>query len=189
MKRLLIITFVLLGLGTMQAQNTSVEKNIFGVQVGFLGGNAYNEHRLSDVFALRSQLSLHGGIWAGTMYEKTGFLLIPAASLETKWYYNLNRRAKKGKNFKNNGANYLSFRAEYLPNWFVISNYANLSNDSNVILLMPTFGIRRNFGRNFNYEFNVGYGYSQTLGQKPNISQDAFMLSFKIGYDFQKFNK
>ncbi|MFJ1435693.1 hypothetical protein ACILFN_10170 [Capnocytophaga canimorsus] len=186
MKRFFIGVFALLGFAVAQAQNASVEKDIIGVQIGLFGANAYNEHKLSDAVALRSQLSLHGGFWTGTMYEKTGFLLIPAASLEGKWYYGLNRRVKKGKNTRNNSGNYFSLRAEYFPNWFIISNYNDITNDNNSISIMPTFGIRRSFGRNFNYEFNVGYGYSQTLGKNPNSKGGAFSLSFKIGYDFFK---
>ncbi|MDO4782391.1 MAG: hypothetical protein Q4A09_04135 [Capnocytophaga felis] len=186
MKRFTVIVFILVGFGVVQAQNASVEKDLIGIQTGLFGVNVYNEHKLSDAVALRSQLSLHGGFWTGTMYEKTGFLLIPAASLESKWYYGSNHRVKKGKNIKNNSGNYFSLRAEYFPNWFIISNYNDLSNDYKSISIMPTFGIRRSFAGNFNYEFNVGYGYSQTLGKNPNSKGGAFSLSFKIGYDFFK---
>ncbi|MFJ1441495.1 hypothetical protein ACILFQ_06250 [Capnocytophaga canimorsus] len=186
MKKLFISVFALLGFAVAQAQNASVEKDIIGVQIGIFETNIYNEHRLSDVVALRSQVSLYGGFRMGAAYDKAAFWFTPAISLEPKWYYGLNRRIKKEKNISNNSGNYLSLRTEFSPDWFIITNDNSLTNDYNSIAVIPTFGIRRSFSRNFNYEFNVGYGYAQTLGKKPNTTGGTFWLSFKIGYDFFK---
>ncbi|WP_172916556.1 hypothetical protein [Capnocytophaga canis] len=186
MKKIIATMFMVLGLNAVYAQHVSVEKDLVGIQAGLLGVNIYNEHRLSDAITLRSDASLHGGFWTGDIYDKTGFLLAPAISIEPKWYYGLNRRVKKGKNISNNSGNYFSLRTEFSPNWFVISNDSNVSNDYNAISVIPVFGIRRSFSRNFNYEFNVGYGYSTTLGRTPNSKGGTFWISFKIGYDFFK---
>lgn len=184
MNRLFLIVVVFFKMMLVQAQDVRVEKDIVGVQLGLFGANLYNEHKLSDVIALRSQLSLEGGFRTGTVYDKTGFWLYPALSLETKWYYGQYRRVKKGKNISNNSGNYLSFKAQYSPDWFVISNESNLMNN-NVLYLMPTFGIRRSFSKHFNYEFSIGYGFAQELG-KNAASGTALMLGFKVGYDFYK---
>ena len=104
-------------------------------------------------------------------------------TLQPKFYYNIGRRAEKGKNTKNNGANYLGLQVRYIPNWFVISNTENVSL-SNQINFIPTFGIRRNFSENFNYEFKAGLGYGTTFGEKFNNSGAVLDLSIKVGYDF-----
>ncbi|WP_344714740.1 hypothetical protein [Winogradskyella damuponensis] len=39
----------------MKCQNTSVEKSIFGLQTGVLGIWAYNEAKLSNTIALRTE--------------------------------------------------------------------------------------------------------------------------------------
>lgn len=185
MQKYILITLILLGFAKVQAQNASVESDIIGFQVGFIGADLYNEHKLSNTVALNSKLSLKGGFWTGTIYEKTGFVLFPAISVEPKWYYNLNRRVEKEKNINNNSGNYFSLQAEYMPKWFAISNYNNI-NTTNAISLVPTFGIRRNFSGNFNYEFKVGYGFFQSFGENSNTSSGFFLLDFKIGYDFFK---
>ena len=59
------------------AQNSAIEKSITGIQIGFLGTNVYNETRLSNEIALRSQFGLNAGIFGGSIYDKTGFILYP----------------------------------------------------------------------------------------------------------------
>ncbi len=181
MKKLSFILVVILALKMGYSQN--VEKNITGVQFGLFGLELYNESRIGEKLALRSQLGLNsGGFWAGSSYKKPGFVIAPSINLEPKYYYNINKRSAKGKNIKNNSANYISIQAVYIPNWFVISNYDNVE-VSNQISLIPTFGIRRNFGKNFNYEFKVGYGYNFLLEDNTSGS-GTIDLGFKIGYDF-----
>lgn len=165
-------------------QNTTVEKSLTGVQIGFLGADLYNEARLSDKVALRSAISLNPAIWGGDIYPKTGFAFYPALSLQPKYYYNIEKRAKDGKNTNHNSANYLSLDVKYIPNWFVISNYDNIST-RNILGVVPTWGLRRSFSENFNYEFNAGLGYGISF-DKNSTTQSGLMLNlgFKIGYDF-----
>lgn len=181
------ITIILLGLTISSfSQNFSIEKSITGIQIGFFGTEVYNETRLSNKIALRSQFGLNVGIFGGSLYEKTGFILYPELSIEPKWYYNLDKRVRKNKNIKNNGANFYSLNIQYSPNWFVISNYDNIE-VYNTLSIIPTWGFRRNFAEKFNYEFRIGLGYgvsyrdSEYLENKKGAIMD---LGFKIGYDF-----
>lgn len=183
-KSFIIFTLILLSnFSNAQTTNSNIEKSVTGIQAGFLGVDLYNESKIAENFVLRSEINLYAGIWGGSMYEKTGFILYPSLNLQPKFYYNIDKRAKKRKNIKNNGANYISLQTRYTPNWFAISNYDNI-NLSNQISFVPTFGIRRNFGGNFNYEFKVGYGYGFSFGEKKNTSGGYFDLGFKVGYDF-----
>ena len=161
----------------------TVEKSVTGAQIGLFGLDLYNESRLADKFALRSELSLFPAIWGGDMYPKTGFAFYPGITLQPKYYYNIAKRAENGKNIKNNSANYFGLQVRYVPNWFVISNYDDIQNNSSLNFI-PTYGFRRNFAENFNYEFRGGLGYGTTLGLDKNTSGLSLDLSFKIGYDF-----
>lgn len=182
MKRVILIVSVLTGLHAYSQEQATVEKSVTGIQVGFFGAEFYNEARLSEHFTLRSQLELYPSIWGGDMYSKTGFALAPAISLTPKFYYNLQKRKDAGRNTANNSGNYVSLKVEYVPNWFVISNTKNLT-VSETISLVPTWGLRRNFAKHFNYEFKAGLGIGKILrtGYATQVVPD---LSFKIGYDF-----
>lgn len=166
-----------------KSQNTNVEKNISGAQIGLFGLDLYNETRIADKTTLRAEASLFPAIWGGDMYGKTGFAFYPSLTLQPKYYYNIGKRGEKGKNTKNNSANYFGLQVRYLPDWFVISNTKNISL-SNQINIIPTYGFRRNFAENFNYEFKAGLGYGTTFGNDYNTSEVVLDLSFKIGYDF-----
>ncbi|WP_076752689.1 hypothetical protein [Elizabethkingia anophelis] len=166
-----------------KAQNSNVEKNITGIQVGLFGVDLYNEIKIFDKTTLRAELSLFPAIWGGDLYAKTGFAFYPALTIEPKYYYNISKRSENGKNTKNNSANYFGLQVRYIPDWFVISNTKNLSL-ANQINFIPTYGFRRNFSNNFNYEFKAGIGYGATFGNYYNTSGAVLDLSFKIGYDF-----
>ena len=166
-----------------KAQDSDVEKNITGVQIGLFGLDIYNETKIANNTTLRAEASLFPAIWGGDLYSKTGFAFYPALTLQPKYYYNIEKRAEKGKNTKNNAGNYFGLQVRYIPNWFVISNSQNVAL-SNQINFIPTFGFRRNFAENFNYEFKAGLGYGTTFGEKFNESGAVLDLSIKVGYDF-----
>ena len=185
-KKLLLLA--LLGISRLtNAQEAKVEKSVFGIQTGFLGIWAHNESRLSDRIALRSEVGFDSGIWGGDFYDKTGFLLTPVLSVEPRFYYNLQKRADKGRNISGNAGNYLSIRASFHPDWFVISNYDDVSIISDISII-PTWGIRRNIGKHFNYEAGLGLGYryifAERAGFLENESSLAANFALRIGYRF-----
>lgn len=170
-----------------KAQSTSVEKSIYGIQTGFLGVWAHSELKLSNSLALRAEIGFDSGIWGGSYYDKTGFLMTPVITAEPRWYYNLNKRKSKHKRIDNNSGNFLSLKTSYHPDWFVISNYDNIKIISDISII-PTWGIRRNIGNHFNYETGIGVGYNYTFakqaGYLKNESGVAVNLHLRIGYRF-----
>ena len=57
----------------------------------------------------------------------------------------------------------------------------------NTLAIIPTWGFRRNFLENFNYEFKIGLGYGISYRDSENVNNEkgAIMdLGFKVGYDF-----
>ena len=182
MKKIILMTTLFLGIQVFSQEKASVEKSVTGIQIGFFGAEFYNEARLSEKFSLRSQLELYPSIWGGDTYSKTGFALTPAISVTPKFYYNLQKRKDLGKNISNNSGNYVALKVEYIPDWFVISNTKDI-HVSETISIVPTWGLRRNFAKNFNYEFKAGLGVGKIL-KKGYSTQVIPDLSFKIGYDF-----
>jgi hypothetical protein len=61
-----------------KAQNTTVEKNITGAQIGFFGLDLYNETNIANKTTLRVEASLFPAIWGGDLYGKTGFAFYPS---------------------------------------------------------------------------------------------------------------
>ncbi len=183
-------TFLLLFCGITfvnQAQNASVEKSVSGIQTGLLGIWFHNESRLSNTIALRSEIGFDAGIWGGAFYDRTGYAATPVLTASPRWYYNLNRRARKSKRINGNSANFIALKTSFRPDWFVISNYDNVSYAS-TISIVPTWGIRRNIGSHFNYEAGIGVGYvyyfAKQAGYRENEGQTALNLHVRIGYRF-----
>ena len=101
-----LITLTLCGLTLIaKAQNTSVEKSTFGLQTGVLGIWAYNEAKLSNTLALRTEIGFDFGIWESTYYDDydSPFLLTPVIVVEPRFYYNLEKRSKNSKRIEDPG--------------------------------------------------------------------------------------
>ena len=169
------------------AQNTSVEQSIFGIQTGLVGIWVHNESRLSDQIALRSEVGFDAGLWGGSFYDKTGYAATPVFTLSPRWYYNLKRRERKSRRTEGNSANFIALKTSFRPDWFVISNYDDVSYVSD-LSIVPTWGIRRNIGAHFNYEAGIGVGYIYYFGKASGYSENEgyakLNLHLRIGYRF-----
>ena len=182
------LTLILFGLTFIaESQNAGVEKSTFGIQTGFLGIWIHNESRLSNEFALRSELGLDTGIYGNDFNDINGFLLAPTLTLEPRWYYNLEKRESKSRRTDGNSGNFISIKTTYHPDWFVISNEDNINFISD-ISIVPTWGIRRNFGMHFTFETGIGIGYVHYFKEKNVIlfgeNDVAVNLHLRIGYRF-----
>lgn len=187
MKKHLITLFLCFIIFAAKAQTASVHPSTFGIQTGFLGIWGYNEAKLTNQIALRSEIGFDAGIWGGSYYEKTGFLLTPVITAEPRLYYNLDKRRAKGKNTSSNSGNFISLKASFHPDWFVISNYSDIKIISDISII-PTWGIRRVIGSHFNYEAGIGLGYryifAKQAGFYENESQLAVNIHLRVGYTF-----
>lgn len=167
--------------------DVSVEKSVFGIQTGFLGIWVNNESRLSNTISLKSELGFDAGLWGGSFYDGTGFLLTPVLTIEPRLYYNLKKRVSKSRLIKNNSGNFISLKTSLHPDWFVISNYEGLRVISD-LSIVPTWGIRRHIGRHFNYEAGIGLGYRYIFAKRAGYAKDesdvATNLNLRVGYTF-----
>lgn len=180
---MIALSLVSISLFSQERANSGLNKSIFGTQINIVGVNFYNECLIKEKTVLRSEISTSiASLWGGGFYPKVGYTILPSVKLAPRYYYNIVERKEKGKNIKNNAANFIDLSLIYTPNWFVISNYKDLEVYS-AFFLIPNWGIRRNFSNSFNYEFNIGLGLGKSLatGSKINIVPS---LGFKLGYDF-----
>jgi len=185
-----IILLALCGLTSIaKSQNTSVEKSIFGIQTGVLGLWAYNETKLSNTIALRTEIGFDFGIWETTYYDDydSPFLLTPVIVIEPRYYYNLKKRSKNSKRIDGNSGNFITLKMGYHPDWFVLFNPDNAPVVSDFSII-PTWGIRRNIGKHFNYEAGLGTGFSYTFAKRAgylkNKSEMELNMHLRIGYRF-----
>lgn len=172
-----------------KSQNTSVENSTFGIQTGVLGVWVYNEAKLSNTIALRTELGFDFGIWETTYYDDydSPFLLTPVIVLEPRFYYNLKKRAENSKRTDGNSGNFIALKTSYHPDSFVLFN----TDDAPVVsdfAIIPTWGIRRNIGEHFNFEAGLGVGLSHTFAERAGYSEDKtemeLNMHLRIGYRF-----
>ncbi|MGO4816940.1 hypothetical protein [Flavobacterium sp. W22_SRS_FP1] len=170
-----------------KAQDASVEKSTYGIQIGILGIWAHREVKLTNQLALREEIGMDAGFWGGSFYSQNGYLMTPVITLEPRWYYNLNKRIAKSRNISGNSGNFLSLKTSYHPNWFVISNYDNIQ-IADQISIIPTWSLKRNIGNHFTYETGIGIGYryifAKSVGYLENQSETAVNLHLRLGYRF-----
>jgi hypothetical protein len=184
------LSLILCGLTLFaKSQNASVEKSTFGIQTGVLGIWAYNEAKLSNAIALRTELGFDFGIWESTYYDDydSPFLLTPVIVVEPRFYYNLKKRSENSKRIDGNSGNFIALKMGYHPDWFVLFNPDNAPVVSDFSII-PTLGIRRNLGEHFNYEAGIGAGYSHTFAKRAGYSENKSELELnmhlRIGYRF-----
>lgn len=185
MKRI-VLTFTLCLLALLtKAQDASVEKSVFGVQIGILGAWLHHEAKLTNRISLRSELGFDTGLTIRS--NSTDIILGTAISLEPRWYYNISKRKSKSKRIDGNSGNFISIKTQYHPDIIIASSNDNINLISD-ITIVPTWGIRRNIGKHFNYEAGFGIGYIHYFKEKNvriiDEADVAVNLHARIGYRF-----
>ncbi len=174
---------------TTNAQEVSVEKSVYGLQTGFWGVWAYNETKLGQKWALRSEIGLfdYFGLAEGLHFE-------PILTLEPRVYFNLNKRLATGKRIDANSGSFVAFKTSLRPDIFTIpvERYREERNLS--VSFVPFIGTRKNIGEKFNYEIGFGLGVEYFSREGYGISlfgaeddsdpkfSPAFNLHLRIGY-------
>lgn len=172
-------------------KTTSVEKSIFNVQTGAVGAWVSYEGRLSNRWALRAEVGLD--LWSYEVFNyesigntEKGVTLVPSLNIEPRWYYNIKKRAEKGKHTENNSANFATLAVEYYPNLFLIGGPDGLEMDEQISFI-PKWGIRRAIAKsNFNYELGIGVGPVWYLNKEQNYDRADVTVDahIRVGYTF-----
>lgn len=182
------VSFFFCGLFSANAQETQqgIEKSIFNVQTGATGFWINHEARLSNSFALRTEIGID--LWTfTTTNDKEYNYMIPSINLEPRWYYNIEKRSEKGKNISNNSANFLTVSVEYLSGGLAVGKDNGLKRPE-ILTVIPKWGIRRSIAQsNFNYELGAGIGYQGYIANNEDMKSDSSVgvdLHIRIGYAF-----
>lgn len=157
-----------------QNKKISVENSQFSLQTGFAGIWLNNELKLSRSISLHSELGVEPQWVVGS-----GTLWHPNLRVEPRYYYNLFERFNKGADISNNSGNFFALALNYRPNFVVFSN--NNIETIESFSVVPKWGIRRNLGKNFNYEAGIGLGFRHEF-MYGNYGEIDFHL--RIGYSF-----
>jgi hypothetical protein len=189
----LFITFLVFNINAI-GQQATVEKNIYGFQIGLLSASFQYETKLARKIALHFETGASLYFYETASFNsngtrKLGTITAPFFSVEPRFYYGLDRRLRLNKNIRRNGSNFISINTTYAANNNEITNSHNDYEIVPSIFIIPTYGIRRNFAKNFNYEFLFGLGYrynifSKTKGCNCAQSETDLNLQAKIGYNF-----
>jgi len=185
MKRLLLTMIAGVMSISLFAQ-THVERNQ-SVALDVLGLQYYNETPVGEY----STFIFHGGLAgelaysSSSLYFNNGELYYGeywassvrgTIGLEYRYYYNLGKRARKGKNTRKNSANFISVNLQdYTP-----AMYSHNMDTKNIVLLTPSWGLRRVYDNNLYIEFNAGLAIGlqgSDFGMTPTAN-------FKFGYTF-----
>ncbi|PJJ10437.1 uncharacterized protein DUF3575 [Flavobacterium sp. 1] len=195
MKKIIVLGFVLISFIAkgQESEKVSVEKNLYGAQLGLLSTSFYYETQLQRKITLRTEIGL---VLAFSTHDyadpaikdETTTLIVPYLTLEPRWYYGLDRRKRLGKKTYNNSSNYVSLANSYMSYKTPITNNGDFDVVS-AITIIPKYGIRRAFAKHFNYEFSAGVGYqynvfSKTEGCDCDHNNTAIDAQIRIGYDF-----
>jgi hypothetical protein len=187
-----LVYFLFLTTILAYSQNATVEKNLFGVQIGFPNLISFQfETRLARTITLHNEAGL--SYFASTSNSKTSGIedknisgIAPFINIEPRWYYSLDRRFKKGKKILNNSANFISLNTVYLSSKTPINQNYEEATVYSAILVMPTFGIRRAFAKQFFYEFSYGIGFQYNFFKDNdcNCEHSRFADSIKLGLGY-----
>ncbi|MFP9098737.1 hypothetical protein ACLI09_06770 [Flavobacterium sp. RHBU_24] len=189
MKRIICIAAVIFCITITHAQDApaaTVEKSVFNVQTGFLGLYANNEYGLSNHIALRTEVGLEPGFTIRP--DDSEWSVLPMINLEPRYYYNIEKRAGKGRNVSGNAASFFTVSVRCNPDLVLYSTQED-AKMATFLGFVPKWGIRRNIGQSkFNYEAGIGIGYYTLLGNDKKYYDEtegvALDLHLRIGYRF-----
>ncbi|GGZ43355.1 DUF3575 domain-containing protein [Mesonia mobilis] len=194
MKWFLIVFFCVIGFGiqAQESQQASVEKEVYGVQVG-LGFWAHYELGLSNTIALRGELGFNPYITEPgfIINEKTHFGFMPIVRVEPRWYFNLKKRLREDRNISKNSGNFLSLNVAFTPNSFTIFDNSDYDVETiNQLSVIPTWGMRRTYWEHFTLETGAGLGYVRSFQSDDyylNPDKEHLVglkIYFRLGYTF-----
>ncbi len=109
---------------------------------------------------------------------KTNFGVYPILRGQYRYYYNMERRLKKGKNITGNSGNYVAALVAYQNGSPLIGNLYT----STTLGVGPVYGIQRTYKRGFFYRLEGGVGYFQ-----DDFDQGAGLIwAVRVGWVLRK---
>ncbi|WP_281310305.1 DUF3575 domain-containing protein [Flavobacterium flavigenum] len=177
-KTYLFLLLSVLSINAVHAQDetsVSVVKNQFKINM-LLPGFVW-EHGFDAKNTLYSEASI--GLGYSSNSDNSNFAFYPNINEQFRHYYNLEKRAEKGKRTARNSGNFLAANAIY--------NFESISTNDDYREVIPSFtigalwGLQRTYKGRFNLEFNVGPGVNFDKYETEFVLIGNFTLGWVIG--------
>ncbi len=178
------LVLVIFSIQINSAQRISVEKSIYGIQIGVSGIWISNESQLTDKISFRSEIGFEKGVFTKNITSVNGAGFTPVIMIEPRFYYNLNKRIENRKKTSNNSGNFIGFNIRYNHDWFYKSYYERLATISSISFI-PKWGIKRPIGNHFTFEAGIGVGGYFIIEDYEIDNNIALDLHLRFGYLFK----
>jgi len=158
---------------TNQPSTKKVEKHLFKINA-LLAPSLEYEVGVGDKSTLLFRAGIGGFRYTDNNISRYGIYALIEA--DYRYYYNFARRERKGKNTKNNSANYVALNTSFSPGRAIIGNLDNISDY--YASIGPVWGFQRTYGKSFSIGLDLGLGYR--FSDQSN-SLDG-LASFRLGW-------
>ena len=165
---------------TMQAQDeavANVEKSQF--KINFLFPGFVYEYGFDDKNTLYSEACLGIGYRYNSYYDESTMYFLPMINEQFRHYYNLEKRARKGKRTAYNSGNFIAMSATY--SFQSISTNEKYAEYCPSFTIAPVWGFQRTYKRKFNLEVNLGAGVNFDRFDTEFAPVATFTLGWVIG--------
>lgn len=174
---LFVAIFLFNGVYAQDEAVTSVRKNQFKINM-LLPGFVY-EHGFSTKNTLYSEASLGLGYRYSSYYDESTWYILPMINEQFRHYYNLEKRAAKGKRTAYNSGNFIAANAIY--NFKSLSTNDKYGNYDPSFTIAALWGLQRTYKGRFNLEFNIGPGVNFDKYDTEFTPVGNFTLGWVIG--------
>ncbi len=176
MNKILLSTFTFLFLSfNIQAQETTDQFSL-----NFLIPSAEYEVSTSKNSTLDLMLGAGFGYHDASYLDKAEYGVYPQFQVQYRHYYNLKKRAQKGKKISENSGNYIAAAVVISSGEPVIGDM-HLNKDYSGFL-GPVWGFQRVYNSNFKLNLNLGLGMGFNDREDPYFATHiGIQLGFKLG--------
>ncbi len=150
-------------------------------RVNFLNPGAELELSTGQYSTFSTGLGVgYGGGYPDLTFAENGiiYIIAPFVDLQEKWFYNMNKRIRKGRTTENNSGNFISMRAIGRGSSIAENVHRTTNYD---FAFGPTWGIQRKYGEKFHLLFDIGPQYYTDFEGRGNIFPIIFQLN--LGFD------
>lgn len=165
---------------SIQAQDeddTSVEKSLF--KINFLFPGFGYEYGFDAKNTLYSEVTMGLGYRYNSYYDESTVSFTPMINEQFRHYYNLDKRAAKGKRTAYNSGNFIAMTANY--SFQSISTNEKYSEYCPSLTIAPVWGFQRTYKRKFNLEVNLGAGLNFDRFDTEFVAVATCSLGWVIG--------
>ncbi|TVZ25732.1 hypothetical protein JM83_0661 [Gillisia sp. Hel_I_86] len=180
MKFFLLSTFLLLSLCIQAQDQKSPEVSNKVFSVNFLTPGLELESKLSEKTTIDLNLTTGFALTGGSNRD-TEFGIFPTFESQYRFYYNLEKRMKKGKNIENNSGNYVGAMASIRSGKPIIGDIE--FEDDFAVFLGPVWGLQRYYGSGFKLNLNLGAGY---VFDNADNSYVSLLVGLRLGWKLGK---